>query len=141
MIAPDFTGDWRITMDQIIKAALVTMFADKRFACHDRYKYVGQIDGQKIGVVLATRSPSFPTHALNKGDLDRLRAAKANGKIAAAFVVAAKLNGSYGVPTFCCAHDAEEVAAALANQTPMVGRFGEFYVMPSSMITDESEPF
>lgn len=120
----------------MIPDCLRTMFKDRGWKMVGRYRYMGEIDGAKIGVVLATMSPSYDRFALNKKDNESLLQAKHDGKVDQAFVVAAKLNGS-GPPEYCTAVDAEEFQAVLARQTPRPGRFGDFWTLYLSEFTDD----
>src|SRR5258705_6348023 len=105
------------------------MFSDPRFARFGRYCYHVEIDGRKIGVVLATMNQGYDSYALNKAEFDRLLAARRDGRLDGAFVVIAKTNGST-TPTYCGEIDAEELDSQLRGLTPRSGRFGEFYVLP-----------
>jgi hypothetical protein len=108
---------------------LSKIFSDDRFRPFGQYRYYGEVDGSKIGVVLATCSPRFDNFALNKADLDRLVDGKREGRIDQAFVVQARVNG-YGAPAFHAVIDAEELAVALKNVPPVNGQFGPFFVVP-----------
>ncbi len=127
-----------------MRDALKDMFTDNRFQRIGRNRYWAEVDGRKIGVVLATKNARYDDHALNKADLDRVLAAKREGRLDDAFVVAAKTNGS-GIPIFSDQIDAETLASKLAGELPMVGRFGEFFVIPAGLgfpaRASEHEPF
>jgi hypothetical protein len=122
---------------------LSKIFEDGRFKHYGRRKYFGAVDGDKIGVVLATKNAGYGTCALNKAEFDAVLRAKSEGKITGAYIVAANVSGS--APKFFDQIDAEQLAAKLANEVPMVGRFGEFFVLPSGIgfpaSTDDDEPF
>jgi hypothetical protein len=109
------------------------MFSDPRFTRHWPRKYSAEIDGTRIGIVLATINPSFNNPALNKIEFDRLLAAKRDGKIDEAVVVFARTNGN-ATPTYCGDMDAEDLEALLRGFTPRSGRFGEFYVLPDHVL-------
>jgi hypothetical protein len=98
-------------------AILSNIFTDSRFRDLSRYRLFGNIDGVKIGVVLATRSPRYDNFALNKGDMDRLLAGKRDGKIDQAFVVMAKVNGVNAV-TYCDCIEAEQLHEKLKGLRP-----------------------
>ena len=123
------------------KRDLSGMFADDRFTRHGRFRYSATIDGTKIGVVLATKNQGFDNFAINKADLDRLIAATGDGRLDAAFVVAAKVNGSS--MDFVDQIAAAVLADQLRSETPRVGRYGEFYLLPSRLAfpAPADEPF
>ena len=110
------------------KRYLGRIFIDGLLERISRYRYFGEIDGAKIGVVLATKNQRFDNWALNKPDFDRVIAGKRDGRINEAYVVAAKVNG-VGIPLYCDQIEAEELLRKLANEVPRVGSFGEFYVI------------
>jgi hypothetical protein len=112
------------------------MFTDRRFRRCGRYRYVGEIDGKKIGVVLATKSPSYFDYALNKPDLDRVIAGKRAGRLDEAIVVKAKIG--VGIPQYHDQIDAEQQATELVNVMPRSGAYGEFFVLPDLAGEDEA---
>jgi hypothetical protein len=112
---------------------LSKIFTDSRYRRIGRFRYFGEIDGIKIGVVLTTKNQSFDNWALNKPDLDRGIAGKRDGRIDAVFVVAAKTNGGVSIPGYVDHIDAEKLAAQLIPEMLRVGRFGEFYVLGSNL--------
>jgi hypothetical protein len=122
---------------------LTKMFEDGTFKRFGLRKYLSQIDGRKIGVVLATKSAGYDTCALNKKEFDGALRAKRNGQIDEAYVVAANVNGD-GV-LYWDQIDAEQLAAKLANEVPRVGRYGEFFVLPPAIgfptSPNNDEPF
>jgi hypothetical protein len=120
---------------------LADIFRDPRFAEIRRNCLYGVIDGVKIGVVIATRNPDYNNNALNRPELERLLAAKRNGKIDEAHVVAADVNGTER--TYCGAMSAEEVQQKIDAfwLRPRAGRFGEFYTLPLGFIPVEDTPF
>jgi hypothetical protein len=121
-----------------IPASVETMFADPRpWKQFGKYIYHNKVE--KIGVTLATRAPNHPGHAQHKGELLRMLAAKRDGKINEAYVVAARLNGS-SPPTYVCADDAEVVYAKLANRPTLEGKHGSFWVLQEYDI-DYDAPF
>jgi hypothetical protein len=115
------------------------MFLDSRFEQFGKNKFFRELDGHRIGVVLATRTNNFDGHALNKHDLDRLIAAKREGKIDAAIVVAAKINGGRTAPVYRGETDAEELAAKLTNDLLIPGKYGEFYALPPGLAFPDYE--
>jgi hypothetical protein len=78
--------------------------------------------------VLATFNASFHTFAPNKIEFDGLLAAKRDGRLDDAFVVAAKTNGG-GLPTYCHEIDAAQMENLLQGYAPRSGRFGDFYTL------------
>jgi hypothetical protein len=124
---------------------LSRMFENGQFKRLGLRKYLGEVDGRKIGVVLATKNAGFDSPALNKMENDSLLRAKRDGRIDEADVVAAKVNGA-DVPRFLGQIDAEQLAAKLVNEVPRIGRYGEFFVLNPAigfpMLTiDDDEPF
>jgi hypothetical protein len=118
-----------------VKAYLSGMFSDRRFhqTQSGLYRWVGTIDGVKIGIVLATRNPSFRTHALNRGDTESLLAAKRDGKVHEAWIVAATFAGNGGY-TYVDAFEAAELHDKLVNQPARVGRNGPFWVLDDTIV-------
>jgi hypothetical protein len=102
-------------MEENLNHILAGMFADRRFRPSGWCKYWAEINGRKIGVVLATKSPQYDDCALNKAGFDRLLAAKREGRIDVAVVVAARVNGRLSPPEFIAAIDADELAEKLNN--------------------------
>src|SRR5262249_13865449 len=120
----------------MIDDTIRNIFADGVFKEFHRYRLYGEVNGARIGVVLATRTPRFSTFALNKFDFDRLIAAKQDGRLDSAFVVMAAIDAS-GARTYCEHHAAEHFnATVVANRPLHHGQFGDFYALPS-----DEEPF
>jgi hypothetical protein len=113
-----------------------------RFRRVGRNRYFAEIDGRKIGVVLATQNPTYDDLALNKSDLDRVVAAKRDGKLDDALVVAARIDHR-GAQTFFDQIDGELLQEKLASELPRDGKFGEFYVLPPTIgfPARDDEPF
>jgi hypothetical protein len=100
------------------------------------------VDGQRIGVVLATFNSSFGNFALNKGEFDDLLAAKRDGRLDAAFVVATKNNGSSNPLIYCDEIDATELESRLKSISPREGAYGDFYALPDDVFPALAElPF
>jgi hypothetical protein len=127
-------------------SVLAGMFTDPRFREFRPYRWYGEIDGIKVGVVAATRKAGFDTHALNKSDLELLIAAKREGKVDQAFVVAANIDGFNNL-AFVDFADAENLFATLLQRLrPRIGARGEFWILTPTMIATGStdpndEPF
>jgi hypothetical protein len=111
------------------------MFTDRRFRQFKKFRWYGEVDGARVGVVVANKSPQYTSYALNKGDFDGLLAAKRSVKVDLAFIVAVA-NGS-----FIAHHDAEEYAERLRDLTPRSGQFGEFWTLTEHEVTGVEEPF
>jgi hypothetical protein len=124
------------------KRSLVHIFTDSLWQRLSRYRHYGEIDGVKIGVVLATKNPRFDNWALNQTDFYRVIAGLRDGRIDEAYVVAAKVN-SVGVPRYCDQIEAEELHRKLANEEPRIGAYGAFYVIGAHVWDPncEDEPF
>jgi hypothetical protein len=121
--------------------ALAAIFTDQRFAEIRRNCWFGVIDDVRVGVVVATRNPEYSNHALNKPELETLLAAKRDGKVDEAHVVAANVNGTKR--TYCGSMSAEEVQQKIEAfwLQPRPGRYGEFYTLPLGFIPVEDSPF
>lgn len=116
--------------------ALAGMFGDKRFREARPYCYVGTVDGERWGVVLASKNVrKFSNYALGTANVDDLIAGKRSGKYHRAFIVGADVDG-FNIPTFVEAHDAEELHANLLSKIrPRAGNFGnQFWTLTRSMI-------
>jgi hypothetical protein len=125
---PDTSAHWH--------DVLVGMFTDCRFRQFKKFRWYGEIDGARVGVAVANKSPQYTTYALNKGHVEGLLAAKRSGKVDRAFIVAVA-GGA-----FVTHHDAEEYhAGLLANLQPRTGQFGEFWSLSEYEITGVEEPF
>lgn len=123
------------TVKTAVESALPGIFADQRWRMVGRYKFIGEVDGVRAAVVLATRSPGYDTYALNKGDFDRLLAGKRGGKVDAAYVVITEIN-ALGARTYRGDMEAERLGEMLKGVPPRDGRFGAFYTLPPSILTD-----
>jgi hypothetical protein len=119
---------------------LADIFADTSFTKYGPRKYLAEIDGRRIGVLLATKNSGFDTFALNKAEFDHLLAAKLAGRIDEAFVVAAKINGSTP-PSYCGEIDAELLEGSLKRFTPRIGSLGDFYVLQDYNFALTDAPF
>jgi hypothetical protein len=109
---------------------LSAVFTDPRFRWSG-YRSSGEVDGVRIGVVLATMNSNFNTFALNKGDLDRLTEAKRRGKIDVGFVVGARAEKS-SERSYQGSMAVDDVVERLRHEPTRSGRLGEFYVLPAS---------
>jgi hypothetical protein len=81
-------------------------------------------NGVRIGVALATYNGHYLNHALNKGSYERVTAARADGKIDEAFVVACHTPNGGGFVGFA---DAEALRAKIYALPTISGRYGEFW--------------
>ena len=125
----------------IIPTSVETMFTNpepwKQFKT-GMYLYYNS--DEKLGVALATKSPSYANLVLNVGETHRAIAAKRDGKIKEAYVVAAKLNGG-APPTYLGAELAEVVLARLEKRPTRDGKYGPFWVLEEDEINDEDDEF
>jgi hypothetical protein len=118
------------------RSELIKMFNDSRFQQFKKFRWVGRVHGESVGIVIANKSPQYTTFALNKGDVEDLIAAKRGGKVDRAFIVAAALG------SFVACHDAEEYHASLLANLPLrSGMFGEFWSLTEYEVTGVEEPF
>jgi hypothetical protein len=111
------------------------MSGDGRFKQFKKFRWYGEVDGMRIGVVIANKSAQYTSYALNKADFDGLISAKQKGKLDLAFVVAVA-NGAYTTH-----HNAEEYAGLLADLQPRSGQFGAFWTLTEHEVTGVEEPF
>lgn len=95
------------------------------------YRLSGEVDGLRVGIVLATMNPSFNTFALNQADRDRLSETKARGKLDVGFVVGARID-SGGRKTYQGSLEVDVVVEQLKGVPTREGRLGPFYVLPAS---------
>jgi hypothetical protein len=125
--------------DAIIAAAVKNVFTDSRFRRIKNavYGFRGEIDGRKIGVVIATKSRRFASsmdHALNKSDLELLI-----GRLDTGYVVTAATDVA-GNLIFVAAIEARKlVADILIGRTPLSGRLGEFFLVSPNFTSTEEE--
>jgi len=110
---------------------LSAVFTDPRFRWVGTYRLAGEVDGVRVGVVLASMNSSFVTYALNKGDFDRLAEAKRRGKLDVGFVVGARVEKS-GKQTYQGSLDVDEVGERLKYEPTREGRLGPFFPLASS---------
>ena len=81
--------------DTMTVTILTNIFEDPRWRPIGRRVYSAEIDGRKLGGVLATFNVRFGNYALNRPEMeDRLMKAKREGKIDEAFVIAVRPNGT-----------------------------------------------
>jgi hypothetical protein len=119
------------------------VFTDSRFHRIGSavYGWVGKIDGERIGVVVATKSQRFANstdYLLNKDDFDRLVAALNAGRLDEAWVVCAKIDQS-GKLTFISAIETKFFFDTLANMPRRSGRLGDFYLVNEEFTTEEED--
>ena|SRR5215472_15955051 len=125
-------------MDDKYRSVLAGMFSDSRFREFKKFCYIGNVDGAKLGVVLATKTPKYDNFALGKASVERMMASKRSGKLTEAFVVAASVDIS-GVPTFVAFREAEEFyTTLLRKRSPRGSEYGEFWVLTDYMITNSA---
>jgi hypothetical protein len=109
--APHTSREGTMTVTTI----LTSIFEDPRWRPIGRRLYSAEIDGRKIGGVLATFNRRYGDYALNRPEMDRLMTAKREGKIDEAFVIALLNNGT-GRYEFRRAVIAEELHARLLGK-------------------------
>jgi hypothetical protein len=125
---PDTDAHWQ--------DALAGMQTDSRFRRFKKFRYYGEVDGAKIGAVIANKGSTYNNYALNCGDVEDLLAAKRDGKVDFAFIVAVA-DGAY------VTHRAAETyyTGLLVNLQPRSGQFGNFWTLTHHEMTGEEEPF
>ena len=123
----------------MINDELKSIFTDERFQQFGKFRWHAVINGVKVGVVLATRTPPYDGFALNTTDCDRLLAAKRDGRIDLAFVVKTAIDPKTGAMTFCDSFDVEQLETAVLTTLPLrIGKHGPFWVVPPNA---DDEPF
>jgi hypothetical protein len=125
-----------------MKDVLANIFGDSRLIEFRRNCFRGEVDGQKIGAVLATQNPTYTNFALNDGDFTRLLEAEDAGRVDEAWVVFARVNG--GKRAFRSAMQARELREQIQNYglETRPGRFGPFIVLPAGLAPpDDNAPF
>jgi len=121
----------------IIPTSVVAMFKNPEPWEHVA-KYIYLNSNEKIGVVLATKSPNRDGHLLNKAELSRVITGKRGGKIEEAYVVAVRLNGG-SPPTYVCGGLAEEVFAKIEHRSTIDGMYGPFWVLQEYDIDSDTK--
>jgi hypothetical protein len=103
------------------------------------YGWVIEVDGIRIGVIAATKTPRYADSIyfiLNKRDLDKLLAGES---IDVALVITATVDKS-GKWTVVDVIEAHELTATLANVEPRTGgKLGDFYLLTAHFETEEEE--
>jgi hypothetical protein len=112
-----------------IPAYLKTMFTDDRFKRLRERIYFAEIDGEKVGVVLATLSPNRDAYALNCSERERVLRAKVENRIHLAFVVAVKLTSFSKPPEFQTANHIEAVDVTGLRKLERRDGSGEFFLL------------
>jgi hypothetical protein len=120
--------------DDEIRAILMNMFSDKRFVRvpNSRRLYSGTVDGEKLGVVVATYNSSFGNFTLNCGEFKRLIDAKASGRIHHACVVKAKYDPETHQRKVVEATKASRAEEMLRDAEPRDGSYGPFWTLADS---------
>jgi len=125
-----------------MKDVLANIFGDSRLIEFRRNCFRGEVNGQKIGVVLATQNPTYTNFALNDGDFTRLLEAGDAGRVDEPWVVFARVNG--GKRAFRSAMRAGELREQIQNYglETRPGRFGPVIVLPAGLAPpDDDAPF
>jgi len=125
-----------------MKDVLAGIFSDPRFTEFRRNCFRGEVNGQKIGAVLATQNPTYTNFALNDGDFTRLLEAGDAGRVDEPWVVFARVNGANR--TFRSATRARELREEIQRYglEARPGRFGPFIVLPAGLAPpDDDAPF
>ena len=127
-----------------VTAAVRNVFTDARFhrIKNAVYGYRGEIDGTRVGIVVASKSQRFASstdHVLNKGDFDRLNAALDANRLDAGFVVTAT-SDSTGNLAFIAEIEARKLKSEiLTGRTPLSGKLGEFFLVSPNFTSTEED--
>jgi hypothetical protein len=130
------------TSDDVIVAAVRNVFTDPHFSSVGILGYRAEIDGVIVGVVAATKSQQFADslyHVLNKPRFDKLLEGLNAGRLHRAYVVTTALTQSGRFTGSII--EARELAEMLRNETPRIGRYGDFYLVPSDFNFTKEEDF
>jgi hypothetical protein len=119
--------------DGSLRDAVAGMFGDKRFHEISRFVHYGDIDGTKIGCVVATMTQQFVNYALGKDGTDRVHNAKQSGKIDAGFVVMAKVD-AMNAYTFIDAFDIVEIYDKLQLIRTRTSERGEYWILSPALV-------
>jgi hypothetical protein len=109
---------------------LAGIASDRRFRSVGSFLLYAEVEGVRTGVTVATFSPNYKNHALNKPGYKSVVAAKRAKKIDEAFVIEADNSNGSGFTGFA---DAEELGPRLAALEARSGKFGEFWPLPFSL--------
>jgi hypothetical protein len=115
---------------------------DSRWRQRGKYLYSAKIDGVRIAVALATRSPRYSTYALNCEESRRLCAAMAAGTYDLIVVIAMKWNDKWQLE-YRGYVEAGALQEKLKNRSPIPGGpDGPLYSLNEWEFTieDEEEP-
>jgi hypothetical protein len=113
---------------------------DPRWRQIGKRLFIGEFDGKKRGAVLATFNQSFFNYALNRGETERVVAAKACGKIDEAVVIPAKPSATGGYEGLKSV-DAEEMQGRLRGKATISGATGPFWSIEPHEIGMDDEAF
>jgi hypothetical protein len=116
-------------------AIVPLIFTDPRFQRTAQRRWVAQVDGQWVGVVVASRPSNRENFALNCEDLDRVIEKCRDGALDAGFVVLAALANSAIV--YVDHREANAVRELLKNDPPRDGPHGPYWLLRGSF--DELE--
>jgi hypothetical protein len=124
----DLSTEVAVSEPEQMHVILTDLFNDRRFRLFERGCYIGEVEGRKVGVVIAVRSsPQYANHAMPAEPFDRLLAALREGRLDAAYVVLIEPNGT-GRPAVRGAMEAETLAPQL--EPARSGMLGPFYLVP-----------
>jgi hypothetical protein len=107
---------------------LATIFTNPHSHQLSRSRWRIDIDGVRVGIVVAWRTVNYENHALPNEDMACLIAFKRDSKLDAAFVVAAK-RSRYSAPVYVGYRDAEELHEELKCVPPRDGPFGPYWLL------------
>jgi hypothetical protein len=100
---------------------------------HTLRKHSTVVDDRKIGFVLATKTYSYDTFALNKAEFDGLMTGLREGRVAEAYVVFARISDWNSSPTYVAEIDAEKLENQLTSIEPRRGKLGPFYALDDTI--------
>ena len=117
------------------------IFTDPRFVWISRFLRFIKVDGAKIGVVISTLNVGFFEYALNKGETERLLAAKHSAKVDETFAVFANVDHTRQM-TYVSNQNAEALHQKILAMglRPRSGVFGEFWTLPSILTMGDDAP-
>jgi hypothetical protein len=127
MLTPTPTPNWN--------EVLPSIFSDPRFRQTSRNRWRIDLDGTRAGIVVAWRTWRFENHALNQNDMNRLRDFMRDGKLDAAFVVAARIAPRASTAqVYVSYRDAQELHDMLKSILPLDAGFGPFWLLRQHLV-------
>ena len=112
---------------------LPNIFTDPRFrkSKKSRRRWHAEINGTRVGIVVALRPVDYDNHGLNKEDIEQLLKLRRDGTFDAAFVVLASVGMYIGH------RDAEELFETLKGVPFRTGGHGDYWLLPLDDVAED----